>query len=153
MVPGKPTSAYSSTSRETRSRWFVGSSRASSAAGRTSIRARATPRLLAAGQDGHLLVDGVAREEERAQDGAQPRLGQIGRHRLQLLERGARGIEGVELMLGVVVHGHVGAERALAPLERQHAGQDHAEQVDLPAPLSPTSATRSPRSTSTFTPA
>src|SRR5207237_380810 len=42
IVPGKRASAPSSTSREARSRWFVGSSRQRSAAGRTSIFASAT---------------------------------------------------------------------------------------------------------------
>src|SRR5437868_3825929 len=37
IVPGNAPSASSRTSREARSRWFVGSSRQSSAAGRTSI--------------------------------------------------------------------------------------------------------------------
>src|SRR2546428_7047930 len=41
IVPGNPARAASRTSRETRSRWLVGSSRHRSAAGRVSILARA----------------------------------------------------------------------------------------------------------------
>ena len=80
--------------------------------------------LLAARQHRDLLVDGVARKQECAEDRAQARVGRLGRHRLQLFQHRPGRHEGVQLMLGVVVNGHVRAQCPLAPLERQHAGQD-----------------------------
>src|SRR2546428_1412720 len=84
-------------------------------------------RLLAAREHRLLLVYGVAGEEEGAEDGAQPRVRQPRSRGDDLLQHGVRRRQRVELVLRVVVNGHVGAERALAALEGQHAGQDLQE--------------------------
>ena len=87
-------------------------------------------RLLTAREHRHLLVHAVTREEEGAEDRAQPRVRRLGRDRLHLFQHRARRIQRVELVLGVIMDGHVRAQRALAAIEGQHAGQ-HLEQRGL----------------------
>ena len=88
------------------------------------------PRLLAAGQHGHLLPYVVAREQEGAEVPAQARLILERRAALELFEHGATRIERVELVLRVEGHLHLVADLALALLEGQHA-REQAQQRGL----------------------
>ena len=90
--------------------------------------------LLAPREHADLPVDRVTREEEGPEDRAEPRPIRLRRRLLDLLEDRVVGVELVELMLGVVLDGDVGAERALPALDREHPGQD-AEQRRLPGPV------------------
>jgi len=84
------------------------------------------PRLFAAGEDRHLLLDGVAGEQEGAEDGAQARVGHVRGGGDDLLQHRVAGGERVELVLRVVMDGHVRPEDALTEDEeiivsfRQH---------------------------------
>ena len=69
--------------------------------------------FLPAREHGDTLVHLVAAEQEGAEDTSQPSNGRLGVGLLQLFEDGAGRIESVQLMLSVVVHLDVGAERPL----------------------------------------
>ena len=153
IVPGNSARASSRTARDARSRWFVGSSRHRKGAGRTSIRASARRAFSPPDSTRDALVHGVPREEERAEQRPEPRAIGVGRGRLHLLEDRARRVERVELVLGVVVRGDVGAEDPLAVDPAGSAPARIRRRVDLPAPFGPTSAMRSPRSRSRSMPA
>jgi hypothetical protein len=87
-------------------------------------------RLLAAGEDGHLLVDVVLAEEEGAEDRAALLLGELVLVRPQLhhvLEDRRAGGEVIEAVLGEVAGDDVAAELARPALDRDDAGQDLEE--------------------------
>ena len=72
-VPPKSSSASSSTSFESRSRWLVGSSSSSVFGGPEQHARDGEPRALAAGEHAGFLVDVVAREQKAAEDVADHR--------------------------------------------------------------------------------
>ena len=85
------------------------------------------PRLLASREDRHALLDGVPREEERAEERPEARPVGLGRGRFHLLQDRARRVERVELVLGVVVRRHVRAQDPLARVRREDAREDPEE--------------------------
>ncbi len=96
--PGRRRSASSSTSQLGRSRWFVGSSSTSRLTGLTMILARASRRALAARQLADTALGGVAREAERAEDGAKVAAALARPDRgLELLQHGAIEVEHARL--------------------------------------------------------
>ena len=82
------------------------------------------PRLLAAGEHLHLLLDIVAREEEGSEVAAQARHVVGARRALELLEHRAAGIEHLELVLRVEGDLHLVARLPLAGVGSQRSGRD-----------------------------
>ena len=96
------------------SRWFVGSSRAQECLGGDQHLGERKTRALAAGEDSDAFFDIVAGEEEGAKQAALLRNGPGGGDRVDLLKDGVALFEPLELMLGVIRHAHMGAERTRA---------------------------------------
>ena len=107
---------------------------------------------LAAGEHAERLEDVVAGEQKAAEQAAQLGLGNFA-GRLRLMSSSMRGV-GIELLVLVlreIVRRDVVAERERARGRRLPVRVSSLISVDLPAPLTPTSAMRSPRSMVKFT--
>ena len=117
IEPGNASSAASSASRLSRSRWFVGSSSTRKFAPEATIDRERQPPPLAAGQHRHLLLLlGVAREEELAEQVLRLRPGQPG-HRDGAVEHRAALVE-----LHLVLR-EVGRLDAVAEADRARVGR------------------------------
>ena len=118
---------------------------------------------LAAGEDADLLLDVVAREEERAGDAADVGLALVGHEVPERVEDGALGVERagaaaarrarvpscsarLEVVLGVVAGDDAVAELHLARVGRSSPATSLSSVV-FPAPFGPITPTRSPRCT------
>ena len=150
-VPGNASSAASSASRDSTSRWFVGSSRTRKfAPDATSEREREAPALAARERRDRALVRLPAGEEEAARGASAP-AGAAARSRPRSRRaptptwaaraRAARSSRERR-------RGRAGSSRARADAPSSSA----ASSVVLPAPLGPTSPTFSPRSTTIVAP-
>ena len=81
--------------------------------------------LFAAGEDAHLLFDGiVVAKQEGAQQAALLRHGPLGRDGVDLLQDGVGLGHALERVLGVICHTHVGTQIAGAGSGRLQTGDD-----------------------------
>ena len=132
------------------SRWLVGSSSSRKLAGRQQHPGQRVAIAFAAGEHADRLENIVVGEQETAQQAAQLVLLAARRDAADVVEHAGVGVEHLVLVLREVVRRDVVAERELARGDGL-APASMRISVDLPAPLTPTSAMRSPRSMVKFT--
>ena len=106
---------------------------------------------LASGEDADTLKDIVSREKETAEQAAQFGLRRGSGEFAEIVENAGFGIELFVLVLREVVEMDFVAEFVFARSQRFSCWARSLIRVDFPAPLTPTSAMRSPRSIMKFT--
>ena len=97
------------------------------------------PRLLAAGEGGHLVQRLVTVEAEAAEVVAQLLLGLVRREAGQVIERGIVQAQGLELMLGEVADADPGAHLQLAR-QRRIGARQHLDEGGLAGAVAPEQA-------------